>query len=285
MDGSGPHDDVVNAGWGVAIWTRDSDSSVPECELFGPVLLKSWDKRWLGADRPTNNVGELTAMGDPLLWLLEEAPGDAHIPAYILYDSEYAYHAITSSGKPEANEKLILNIRDILSKVTVNRVLHFSHVRAHTGVTGNEFADHLAGQGTKGLQTTSSKRWIECCDAPAQVPAILTDHCWRCGEVFTGPSHARSLAGHEAHCVVPGAPPPFICCRHGWVRSSNGSSLRVNVNSLIMLVNFVTPMSVSVGVRTCSHAHALFAKEFILKARPMTLFSNIGKSVCVDRME
>ena len=81
-------------------------------------------------------------------------------------------------------------------------------MRAHTGVRGNEFADHLAGQGAKGLQTTSSKRWVERCDAPAPVPAILTDHCWRCGQ-------ARSLAGHEAHCVVPGAPPPFICCRHG----------------------------------------------------------------------
>ena len=258
---------------------------MPECELFGPVPLKSWDKRWLGADRPTNNVGELTAMGEALLWFMEEATGDAHIPAYILYDSEYAYHAITSSGKPEANEKLILNIRDILSKVTVNRVLHFSHVRAHTGVRGNEFADHLAGQGAKGLPTTSSKRWVKRCDAPAPVPAIL-----------------RITAGGAVRCSP--APPMLVRWRVMrlivWflvlprlsfvvvmdvVRSSNGSFLRVNVNSLIMLVNFVTPMSVSVGVRTCSHAHALFVKEFILKARPMTPFSNIGKSVCVDRME
>ena len=199
----------------MAIWTQDSDSLVPECELFGPVPLKSWDKRWLGAERSTNNVGELTAMGEAFLWLLDEAPGDPRIPACIFYDSEYAHHAITSSDKPEANEKLILNIRDLFSKVTVNRVLEFRHVKAHTGIRGNEFADHLAGQGAKGLQTASSKRWLERCDAPAAVPSILTDHCWRCGQVFTGPSHARALAGHEAHCKVPGAPPPFICCRHG----------------------------------------------------------------------
>ena len=215
VDGSGPHDDVINAGGGVAIWTQDSDSLVPECELFGPVPLKSWDKRWLGAERSTNNVGELTAMGEAFLWLLDEAPGDPRIPACVFYDSEYAHHAITSSDKPEANEKLILNIRDLFSKVKVNRVLEFRHVKAHTGIRGNEFADHLAGQGAKGLQTASSKRWLERCDAPAAVPSILTDRCWRCGQVFTGPSHARALAGHEAHCKVPGAPPPFICCRHG----------------------------------------------------------------------
>ena len=195
VDGSGPHDDVINAGGGVAIWTQDSDSLVPECELFGPVPLKSWDKRWLGAERSTNNVGELTAMGEAFLWLLDEAPGDPRIPACVFYDSEYAHHAITSSDKPEANEKLILNIRDLFSKVKVNRVLEFRHVKAHTGIRGNEFADHLAGQGAKGLQTASSKRWLERCDAPAAVPSILTDRCWRCGQVFTGPSHAPSAGG------------------------------------------------------------------------------------------
>ena len=95
------------------------------------------------------------------------------IPACILYDSEYAHRAITSSDKPEANEKLILHIRDLLYNVTVNRVLDFRHVKAHTGIRGNEFADHLAGQGAKGLQTTSSKRWLERCDAPATVTIHL----------------------------------------------------------------------------------------------------------------
>ena len=41
------------------------------------------------------------------------------------------------------------------------------------------------------------------------------DWCWRCGKVFSGPSHARQLAGHEGQCHVPSVPPPRIPCRKG----------------------------------------------------------------------
>ena len=214
VDGSGPHENAPHAGWGIAIWEQNSDSATPECELYGPVPLQQWDKRYLGAERATNNVGELTAMTEALLWLLEEAPGTADAPATILYDSEYAHRALTSCHAPEANEKLVLAGRDILSKVKVRRHISFVHVKAHTGVTGNEFADHLAKLGAKGQLTSMSSRWLLPCDVPPPPPAILADNCWRCGKVYSGPSHARSLAGHEAHCKVPGAPPAFIPCRH-----------------------------------------------------------------------
>ena len=70
---------------------------MPECELHGPVPLQQWDRRFLGAERATNNVGESTAMAEALIWLLEE-------PGTIFYDSDYAFRAITSSRVPEANE-------------------------------------------------------------------------------------------------------------------------------------------------------------------------------------
>ena len=154
-------------------------------------------------------------MGEALLWLQEEAPGAPDLPERIYYDSQYAHHAITGTAQPDANEVLIGNVREILSKVRVMRAIDFIHVKAHTGVAGNEFADQLADQGARGLQTTTSRRWLTPCDTPEEVPAIMSDHCWRCGKVYTGSSHARSLAGHEAYCKVPGAPPPFIRCRHG----------------------------------------------------------------------
>ena len=45
-------------------------------------------------------------------------------------------------------------------------------------------------------------------------PPLLTDS-WRCGRVFSGASHARQLAGHEAYCKGPGSPPAAIPCRPG----------------------------------------------------------------------
>jgi rubrerythrin len=48
---------------------------------------------------------------------------------------------------------------------------------------------------------------------PLDLLAPLTPFLRRCGQVFTGTSYARQLAGHEAHCVIPGAAPPHIPCR------------------------------------------------------------------------
>ena len=54
---------------------------------------------------------------------------------------------------------------------------------------------------------------------PLPISPLLVDHCWRCGRVFSGSSYARQLAGHEAHCKIPGAPPAHIWCRNNCGRS------------------------------------------------------------------
>ena len=78
---------------------------------------------------------------------------------------------------------------------------------------GNDFADHLADQGAKGSQTTQSPRWLLPLGAPQVIDPLLLDSCWRCGQVYSGPSYSRKLAGHEGYCKVPGAPPAQIPCR------------------------------------------------------------------------
>ncbi|CAJ1414131.1 unnamed protein product, partial [Effrenium voratum] len=90
-DGSGASDEGPHAGWGIAVWVEGVRSVLPEFELFGPVPLQSWEPRWMGADIASNNVGELTAMLEALLWLEQEAPGDAGLPARIRFDSTYAH--------------------------------------------------------------------------------------------------------------------------------------------------------------------------------------------------
>lgn len=52
-----------------------------------------------------------------------------------------------------------------------------------------------------------SSRWTLPIGSPSPSDPLLTDFCWRCGQVFTGTSYARQLAVHEAHCVIPGAAP------------------------------------------------------------------------------
>ena len=130
-------------------------------------------------DGYTNNVGELTSMVEALLWLEKEAPGPSDAPAIVYYDSTYAFHAITGTSSPEANSDLVLNARTVLSRVRLQRVIDFQYVKGDSGNHGNDWADKLAGMGSRGLQTTQSARWILPLQAPPPVDPLLVDHCWR----------------------------------------------------------------------------------------------------------
>ena len=111
--------------------------------------------------------------------------------------------------------------------------LDFFFVKGHSGDKGNDQADRLADLGARGKQTLQSQRWLSPLNEAPPVKPLHMDHCWRCNRVYSGPSHARQLAGHEAYCKVPGAPPPYILCRNGcgkrfaW-QSDDGSKKRVH---------------------------------------------------------
>ncbi|CAJ1396225.1 unnamed protein product [Effrenium voratum] len=64
----------------------------------------------------------------------------------------------------------------------------------------------LEGQG---IQVYGALLWLEqeAPGSPAPVQPWQVDWCWRCGKVFSGPSHARQLAGHEGDRFGHGAPP------------------------------------------------------------------------------
>ena len=212
-DGSGPCEGHPFAGWGVAIWESRLSSPIPDFGLWGPVPLEQWDARWMGARVATNNTGELTAIIEALIWLRDEAPGPSHLPATIWFDSTYAHHAITGSHQPDANQELIDKARSLFHQVLTQRPLEWRKVKAHAGNNGNEHAEHLAKKGSKGSQTPHSTRWSLPVGSPTPSDPLNTDFCWRCGQVYSGPSYARQLAGHERGCKVPGPPPPHIPCR------------------------------------------------------------------------
>ncbi|CAE7493888.1 unnamed protein product [Symbiodinium sp. CCMP2592] len=145
-DGAGPSPGAPFAGWGVAIWEA-SASLEPSFELFGPVCLSPHDKRFMGAIVATNNVGELSAMVEALLWLESEAPGPSDLPATIFYDSSYAFNAITGTGEPVENSDLVRYARTVFARVAAVRLVQFSYVKGHSGNVGNDKADELAGLG------------------------------------------------------------------------------------------------------------------------------------------
>jgi ribonuclease HI len=62
-------------------------------QYFGPVIIDPTDIYWLGANRGTNNTGELSGFATALLHL--QADG-GHETAAICYDSKYA--ANTTDG-------------------------------------------------------------------------------------------------------------------------------------------------------------------------------------------
>ena len=192
----------------------DKPSVLADVELFGPVPTARWDNRWLGAEIASNNTGELTAMAEALLWLDTEAPGDPTLPALIRYDSTYAFEVITGKATPTENIDLVQNIQTILRSVSAKRCIDWQKVKGHSNDLGNDYADKLAEQGAAGKQTNQWSRWLLPVGSPAPSDPLLTDSCWKCGVVYSGPSHARQLAGHEAYCAVPSAPPPSIPCRH-----------------------------------------------------------------------
>ena len=92
-DGSGGNANQ-GAGWAAVLFRHVVTRFViPDYILFGPVVTHCWDPNFLAAERGTNNTGELTAIGEACLWLLdrsEERSGDpddpqslAVVPAYI----------------------------------------------------------------------------------------------------------------------------------------------------------------------------------------------------------
>ena len=79
------------AGWGF-IAVKDGRVLA---ERWGPIIIDATQPHYLGAEKASNNTGELSGMAEALLWLRDEEGSDR--PASICYDSKYA--ANITSGR------------------------------------------------------------------------------------------------------------------------------------------------------------------------------------------
>ena len=160
-DGSGQESRQGNktAGWGVAIFRMPLVGDTPAVTLYGPVMTDMWDHRWLGAREKTNNTGELSAIGEAMLWLAQEAPDEGGLPVMLRYDSEYAANIALGRYDPQTNEELAREVKRTVTEVMEKRVITWQHVYGHTGAVDNEVADRCADLGARGEISTMSKRW------------------------------------------------------------------------------------------------------------------------------
>ena len=149
------------AGWGVVVFRYPVDTEVPDYVLHGPVVVGRWDPLWLGAGDATNNTGELSAIGELMLWLLHEAPDRGDVPVHIRFDSKYAANMAQGVWEPKTNEHLAARVRELTSQVEERRVLSWEHVYGHQGTHDNELADRAAAAGAEGRVSTQSRRWAQ----------------------------------------------------------------------------------------------------------------------------
>jgi ribonuclease HI len=182
-DGSCKHNKRGNqlglpAGWGVAVLREDcllrgDDNKVIKsystlAELYGPVVTDPNSTFFMGATEQTNNTGELTAVGEALLWLTLYLPTlrtsrTTPLTNIVIYcDSNYAINTCTSIWSGPFNVQLYSHIRRLLvtlenciqsSKSAENcgveslPSLSFQKVKAHSNIKGNVKADMLAERG------------------------------------------------------------------------------------------------------------------------------------------
>ena len=137
-----------NAGWGVAVYRGDDPADAHcLCELYAPVCLDREDQRFLGAEQASNNTGELSAIAEALLWLRDECPGPAGVPAEIVYDSKYAADLTLGVTEPHANQELAQQCHFLYRQISRSRPLSLKWVKGHSKTPGNDKADDLANKG------------------------------------------------------------------------------------------------------------------------------------------
>ena len=130
------------AGWG---WVAVAAGREVQARR-GPVVVGADSVGWRGAERATNNTGELTAVLEAIEWAI----GKGLREVVIRYDSEYAAHMTRGDWQARVNKLLIEQSRRALERAKkAGCEVGWKHVKGHSGDRWNDRADVLADAGVR----------------------------------------------------------------------------------------------------------------------------------------
>ena len=121
----------------------------------GPVVVTQTNDMYLGAQRLSNNTGEMTAVIEALLWILmKHRFGQTHLdllskPLLIITDSAYVLGLFNGTLLPRENFLIASLLKHLFDLVRSLVTLGIRWTRGHSGNEGNEIADMLAGMGRR----------------------------------------------------------------------------------------------------------------------------------------
>ena len=119
-------------------------------EAHGGVTLDAHDPLYIGAEKHTNNVGEITAIVEMCVWLHHQVISKAisssnHIVIHT--DSSYARNILLGKWAARQNKTLCMLAKVLLHRLMTLIPVHLVWVRGHSGTFGNDEADSLATDG------------------------------------------------------------------------------------------------------------------------------------------
>lgn len=170
-DGSGEAD----GGWGVVVvhggrGTQTDATARHRATFYGPITLLPTAPPFLGAERGTNNVAELTAFAEALVYLRDVEGSTA--PAIIRPDSTYARDVTLGAVTVSANCSLARRVRQLWLHEVARRggQLWALHVKAHSSNKWNSAADRAAARGALGEARGVGARWADWPPLPPRNP-------------------------------------------------------------------------------------------------------------------
>ena len=138
-DGTGGKKQSGVAGWG---WTRVAGGKEVETAC-GPVITSKEGTGHIGAEKHSNNTGELSA----IYWAIRGAEAAGVREVVIRYDSQYAAGMARGLWQPKSNKDLIRAVRNVVRSTGVT--IWWKHVKGHSGHKWNDRADELAEEGAR----------------------------------------------------------------------------------------------------------------------------------------
>ena len=122
----------------IHIYTDGASSGNPGPSGIGALLIYHENQKQISQSIgiATNNIAELSAIKIAISHLKRY-----DLPVRIFSDSSYAIGVLTKESQPQANKKLVLEIRHLIQNF---KEIKFIKVKGHAGIKENEVADFLA---------------------------------------------------------------------------------------------------------------------------------------------